>query len=291
MRHTFGDNYVVYYYTTNLQGDVIRMVDVYGNTAAYYEYDPYGNAIQASGSHATINPLRYRGYYYDHETGMYYCQSRYYDPAIGRFINADEYTSTGQGIIGNNMFAYCGNNPIAHEDADGEAFETAFDAISLGASIAEVVLTPTDPWAWAGLVGDVIDVAVPFVGGIGEAVRLAGVVEDTTDVVSSAKKVKHLVSDSVGAYEIKYKSGLNYVGKGPFSRAITSATEHTKKDLLNNYKGDEVVSITWKRANSAREAFVEEYKMQTVRGVNNARTYNRIWSPGKRITCERRLCK
>ena len=222
---------------------------------------------------------------------MYYLQSRYYDPAIGRFLNADECISTGQGIRGNNMFAYCGNNPIANEDPNGKAFETAFDIISLGTSIAEVVLTPTDPWAWAGLVGDVIDVAVPFVGGIGEAVRLAGVVEDTTDVVSSAKKVKYLVSDAVGSYEITYKSGLNYVGKGPFSRAITSATEHTKKDLLNNYKGDEVVSITWKRANNAQEAFVEEFKMQSVRGVNNPKTYNKIWSPGKRITCERRLCK
>ena len=112
-------NGAVYYYITNMQGDVVRLVNAAGNTAAYYKYDPYGNAISASGSHATINPLRYRGYYYDTETGLYYCQSRYYDPAIGRFINADAYVSTGQGIIGCNMFAYCGNNPVSFIDTEG----------------------------------------------------------------------------------------------------------------------------------------------------------------------------
>jgi len=151
----------------------------------------------------------------------------------------------------------------------------------LGASIAGVILTPTDPWAWAGLIGDVIDTAVPFVGGIGEAVRLCGVAEGTTDVISAAKSVKYLVSDSVGSYEIIFKSGKNYVGKGPFRRAITSATEHAKPHKLNNWLGDEVVSITWKKANNDREAFIAEFMKQDVRKVNNSNTYNRIWSPGR----------
>ena len=98
---------------------MIRLVDVNGSTAAYYEYDPYGNAIKASGSHATINPLRYRGYVYDTESGLYYLQSRYYDPKIGRFINADAFVSTGQGILGNNMFAYCLNTPTNYLDPSG----------------------------------------------------------------------------------------------------------------------------------------------------------------------------
>jgi len=58
------------------------------------------------------NPYRYRGYRYDTETGLYYLQSRYYDPGAKRFVNADGYVSTGQGVLGNNMFAYCGNNPV-----------------------------------------------------------------------------------------------------------------------------------------------------------------------------------
>ena len=114
-----SNNYTVYYYITNLQGDVIRLVDVNGSTAAYYEYDPYGNAIQAAGSHCNINPLRYRGYVYDTESGLYYLQSRYYDPKICRFINADAFASTGQGFIGYNMFAYCNNSPVNYTDNYG----------------------------------------------------------------------------------------------------------------------------------------------------------------------------
>ena len=93
-----------YYYITNLQGDVMELVDASGNTVASYTYSPYGKVLTAEGTLADKNPLRYRGYYYDAESGLYYLQSRYYDPNIGRFINADSYASTGQGILGfNNM--------------------------------------------------------------------------------------------------------------------------------------------------------------------------------------------
>jgi len=67
----------------------------------------------ANSTTANINPFRYRGYYYDVETGLYYLQSRYYDPEIGRWINADGYVSTGQELLGFNMFVYCGNNPVS----------------------------------------------------------------------------------------------------------------------------------------------------------------------------------
>ena len=112
-------NGTVYYYVTNLQSDVVQIVDASGNTVANYEYDPYGKVISATGTLSEVNPIRYRGYYYDNETGLYYLQSRYYDPTIGRFVNADEYASTGQGIIGHNMFAYCNNCPITQSDENG----------------------------------------------------------------------------------------------------------------------------------------------------------------------------
>ena len=73
------------------------------------------------------NPLRYRGYVYDTETTLYYLQSRYYDPELGRFINSDVLVSTGQGILGNNMFAYCLNNPVRYIDSEGqEATESCY---------------------------------------------------------------------------------------------------------------------------------------------------------------------
>ena len=83
------------------------------------EDDSWGKLISSSGSLADINPLRYRGYYYDVETGFYYLQSRYYDPVVSRFINADSFTSTGDGLLGYNMFAYCGNNPVCYSDLTG----------------------------------------------------------------------------------------------------------------------------------------------------------------------------
>ncbi len=82
-------------------------------------YDAWGKLISSSGSLADINPLRYRGYYYDTETGFYYLQSRYYDPVFSRFINADKYASTGTGLLSYNMFAYCQNNPVNYSDPQG----------------------------------------------------------------------------------------------------------------------------------------------------------------------------
>ena len=113
-----------------LQGDVIGLLNSTGDLVARYVYDAWGQPISitdgkgkdVSGdpSHiANRNPLRYRGYYYDRETGFYYLQSRYYDPVLCRFINADDYASTGQGFLGHNMFAYCNNSPCSYQDPDG----------------------------------------------------------------------------------------------------------------------------------------------------------------------------
>ena len=140
-----------YYYLTNQQGDVTKLykpVPVTGSTTvnmveiATYSYDPWGKATVTvnTGSQitnndrtlASINPLRYRGYYQDVETGFYYLQSRYYDPVIGRFINADlpEYAAlSATDITGTNLFAYCKNDPINHADEDGEWLNLVIGAV------------------------------------------------------------------------------------------------------------------------------------------------------------------
>lgn len=119
-----------YYYILNLQGDVVHLVNTAGKAIASYAYDPYGAILTKSGEFADLNPIRYRGYYYDTETGFYYLQSRYYDPALGRFINADRYASTGQEYIGYNMFAYCGNNPVTRDARNGEFWHIVVGAIA-----------------------------------------------------------------------------------------------------------------------------------------------------------------
>ena len=91
----------LYYYITNLQGDVIRIIDTAGATICTYTYDAWGRLLNSSTNQIfKANPIRYRGYYYDTETGLYYLGSRYYDPAVKRFINADGYASTVRDLLG-----------------------------------------------------------------------------------------------------------------------------------------------------------------------------------------------
>ena len=149
---SFSWNGGTYYYITNLQGDVVAITNWQGRTVVSYSYDAWGNPISAYDNMfeglADLNPLRYRGYVYDQECNLYYLQSRYYDPSIGRFINADSYASTGQGVLGNNMFAYCNNNPINFRDQSGslpvENDELGIHAMAFGGG-AELRVGPV-PW-------------------------------------------------------------------------------------------------------------------------------------------------
>ena len=122
---TNGTSFQTYYYVLNLQGDVVKLIHYIPGfeyeSVATYEYDAWGN-VSSSGRLAEINPLRYRGYYYDNETGFYYLQSRYYDPANRRFINADGLISFDCGFSGLNMYSYCGNCPVACSDPNGASF-------------------------------------------------------------------------------------------------------------------------------------------------------------------------
>ena len=118
---SFSYNGTMYFYVKNLQGDVVRIIDLSGTEVASYVYDAWGNIKDTKGEPTIreINPIRYRGYVYDDETGLYYLQSRYYDPVTGRFINADVYCDTNTDIFGTNMFTYCNNDPINQIDPEG----------------------------------------------------------------------------------------------------------------------------------------------------------------------------
>ncbi len=134
IRYVAGTTDHYYYVTTNVQGDVLGIYTAAGVLLASYEYDAWGNCTvtthNANYIIGDLNPIRYRGYYYDTETGFYLTGTRYYDPEIGRFINADGYVSTGQGVLGNNMFAYCGNNPVNRADPTGMFWKEIGDFFS-----------------------------------------------------------------------------------------------------------------------------------------------------------------
>ena len=111
-----------YYYIKNVQNDIVAIADKNGDIVTNYYYNAWGNVTQITGNTALAqtNPLRYRSYYYDSETGYYHLKSRYYSPEVGRFLNADGYLAElGGNINGYNLFAYCFNNPVNLSDTTG----------------------------------------------------------------------------------------------------------------------------------------------------------------------------
>ena len=109
-----------YYFRKNIFGDIIEVFASDGTSVASFVYDAYGKVLTESGTMASKVPFRYRGYYYDQETRLYYLQSRYYDPATGRFISPDSIEYLAPAVIhGLNLYAYCGNNPVMGYDPEG----------------------------------------------------------------------------------------------------------------------------------------------------------------------------
>ena len=139
---TAGANY---YYLFNLQGDVIGIINSSGTQVVSYTYDAYGKVLTTTGSLAStigvLNPFRYRGYYLDSETGLYYLNDRYYDPSVGRFLNADgRISGIGGNIRGYNLFSYCMDNPVNMVDHNGDKPGDLFDTMDEAARDAAVYL-------------------------------------------------------------------------------------------------------------------------------------------------------
>ena len=155
-----------YFYLKNAQGDVTGLVNASGTQVVSYTYDPWGAPLSTDGTMASTlgaaNPLRYRGYVYDTETGLYYLSSRYYNPVWGRFINADTATvvvaSPDKANWDKNLFAYCDNNPISRKDDGGE-----FWHLVVGAAIGGIIGAVSA----AASGGDAIDMAIGFLAGAG----------------------------------------------------------------------------------------------------------------------------
>ena len=206
MPYALKHNGAVYYYITNLQGDVMQLVNANGNIVASYDYDPYGKVISATGTMAEINPLRYRGYYYDVESGLYYLQSRYYNPQVGRFINGDSLASTGVNVLNFNTFAYCNNNPCVYIDPFGHEgivgvgfqFDVSTDRGTYGYEIViyldeEVVKNTTDDatknfaivsYTYSGISFNMLEMAIaPQVVELASSLDLSSLNDSTYDEI------------------------------------------------------------------------------------------------------------
>lgn len=138
----------VYFYHLNYQGDVCAILDNTGKTVASYSYDAWGNPLQVTGELAELNPIRYRGYQYDSESGMYYLQSRYYSSQWGRFLNPDQLLSWNGSLLSTNLFLYCDNNPVNYQDQTG-MFKKKYHS-----DVSELFAQMFFQYEYAGLIGE-----------------------------------------------------------------------------------------------------------------------------------------
>ena len=233
-----------YFYLYNGLGDVVGLVDSSNKVVVRYQYNSWGKVTSSedtSGvSLATLNPFCYRKYVYDPETGLYCLGSRYYDPEVGRFVNADDTDvifAKPQELYHKNLYVYCYNNPVVRRDIQGYFWETLFDIVSLGTSVVEVCVNPGDPWNWAGLIGDAIDL-IPFVTGAGEATR--------------AVKTANKVADKTNAV-IKIQKAVDFT---PESAKIVKSLDRSKGYTRSSLRAGTYINNGYK----ATTAFIEEEK-------------------------------
>ena len=233
-----------YFYLYNGLGDITGLVDSSNQVVVRYQYNSWGKVTSTqdtSGvSLATLNPFCYRKYVYDPETGLYCLGSRYYDPEVGRFVNADDTDvifEKPQELYHKNLYVYCDNNPAVRRDLQGYFWETLFDIVSLGTSVVEVCVNPGDPWNWAGLIGDAIDI-IPFVTGAGEAIR--------------AVKTANKVADKTTAV-IKIQKAVDFT---PESAKIVKSLDRSKGYTRSSLRAGTYINNGYK----ATTAFIEEEK-------------------------------
>ena len=224
---TYGSNSTKYMYTKNLQGDVTGIMNSTGHIVARYVYDSWGKLVSIkneSGANVTsashigmVNPIRYRSYYYDTETGLYYLQARYYDPEVGRFINADSIAgNTGNSEY--NLFAYCSNNPVNNLDSNGEFILTCIivgfivGAVVGAASsaITQQATSGTVNWGQVGISA--------LAGGVGGA--LGGGVGGALSGMAAGTGASALTATSVSLGQAIVIGGTSSVAGGIGSRAV-----------------------------------------------------------------------
>ena len=191
--YSSGD-FDIYLFAKNIQGDILYIYDTSGTRLVTYTYDAWGKCYvtyQNGGAStaARYNPFRYRGYYYDTETGFYYLNSRYYDPAVGSFLNADGYINANGDILGFNMFAYCSNNPVMYADFNGDFIWTILAIVAIVTLSITLGSCDRSPHiiASSGVDEDLIEILVP--GGHDEFEdALSDAVNQLTDYLSSGRE-------------------------------------------------------------------------------------------------------
>ena len=222
-----------YTYMLNLQGDVIALLDSSGGYAAWYVYDAWGKVLTVSGSNTTLanaNPLRYRGYYYDTETGLYYLQSRYYDPVVKRFINADVFASTGQGFQGYNMFSYCNNYPVGLRDNGGNV---SLAAVAIGGLVGGITGA-----FWGGLT------SVAAGGSFAQGALTGGISGALSGATATLSMPAAIVGGAITSCISYCATAENITVGGVFVAGILGAANGALSSICGNLKLGKIADFT-----------------------------------------------
>ena len=191
MLYTSGSTTATYYFQRNLLGDVIGIYDTSGAKVGGYAYDAWGNCTITLNTNgiATRNPIRYRGYYYDADTNLYYLNARYYSPELRRFISPDDTAyldpETPNGL---NLYCYCGNDPVNYADPSGCSSVLAIilcgiAVVGLGLTIGGVATNNNLVTAVGlGMVGSaaLVSGGIALAGAIATGAALTGIIGGVT---------------------------------------------------------------------------------------------------------------
>lgn len=260
-----------YYYTKNGQNDIIGILNNNFEKIITYEYDSWGKLISIkdeqgnditndTNSIGYKNPYRYRGYRYDNETDLYYLQSRYYDPEIGRFISADDLLATSCGVLEHNMYVYCNNNPINQMDSSGDI---SIAIVGLVIGIAALVISSFNNSSNTGVVSSLVE----GVGSVASSVT-SGVKKAVSTVKAKTRKKRDKNKRENMIYTLSKNGKVIYVGR-------TNDDKKTQRRHENNpYRADLHFDVIRENLNWWEARGLEQYYIMYYNTLNKANPAN-----------------
>jgi len=266
-----------YLFEKNLQGDVVAIYNANGTKLVSYTYDAWGKVTttysnNGASTAARYNPFKYRGYYHDDDTNLYYLNSRYYDPGTGRFINADTtdiLTATPEALTDKNLYAYCDNNPIMRKDNGGKFWNFIIGGV-VGAVVGGVVAALNGEDTAGIIIGALSGAASGVVAATGLGwLAQAGVSAGISAIADFANQTVDIVQDGGTIFDYNIGQTLNEAALGFITSAAGTVLGNfvdagitnnlaKSKELFKEYLGKTFTAGLKKEAGRSTSALIRQ---------------------------------